>query len=144
MRRTRSQQRGSVAVEFAMTFPLLIGAFGATLSLGQMLWAKYELIDYARAAARVCTSQQPVQESQMGMCVGTAVALMERYEPMPCVINNVSSTQIPGGAPSNPNLKMLVVQVDCDVTWDSAAGALAIFGQDTIHGMSSWPYLLPQ
>ena len=147
---TRKGQRGSVAVEFALVFPVLLTLLGMMTAVGLGLKARHQMLNYASAAARYCAFQQPSANIAGGMsnCVNAYVTYLTQQDQdnnMPPCTNMVTTPTVQA-AGSNPNMAFLVVEMSCMASWVPIVGQL---GDTPLPGTtypviakSSMPFLL--
>ena len=149
---SRKNQRGSVAVEFALVFPVLLTLMGMMSAIGLGLKARHQLLNYSAAAARYCAFQTPTP-AMMGSLPGCVTSyvnyLVNQADNMPPCINITVTPEVkPGPGGANVNMRYLTVQMSCEASWVPIVGLMP---GSTLGGTlypvvakSSMPFMLPQ
>ena len=147
------KERGTAALEFALTIPIFVAMLGFIVSVGSGLWVRYQLVDHATAAARACSMSVPTTDTSVQNCVPGVVQKDLAAAPIswcPQLVGPVVNIQTQ--LTSNPNLHMVSVQLSCNMSWNVMMNALnAVKGVSetmggsryTVTGLSQMPFLLP-
>ena len=73
----RREERGSVALEFAVSFPILISVFMVMMFLMDLMMVKQEVTSIGNSAMRECTQIPDASPAVLGDCV---MAIVDRTQ----------------------------------------------------------------
>ena len=120
----RRRERGAAAVEFALVLPMFLCALGLVMNVGIGFFARFQLTNYASAAARSCVSQVNVNSAALGGCVNQYMSSTD-LSTLEGLCNNLTVTPMVMPGPSNnPAMQILQVQVTCNAMWVTFANAI--------------------
>ena len=123
----RSGEAGAAAAEFALVLPIFLMLLSGTISLGNAVFVRHQLITAATVAARTCVLAKDVTQ---GCAAGAAQPALQ-------IVNNTclapaqvltGTTPVAGGL----NVTLFNVTATCTVSWFPAPG-LAELGLTTIN-----------
>lgn len=146
------KERGTAALEFALTIPIFVAMLGFIFSVGSGLWVRYQLVDHATAAARACAMSVPTTDVSVRSCVPGVIQKDLALAPISWCPQLVGPTvNIQTQITSNPNLHMVSVQLGCRMSWSGMLNALKAQNLDEplansqymVTGISQMPFLLP-
>ena len=124
----RQTERGAVAVEFALTFPLFVALLGFGISIGLTLWSQQQMLDCATTAARFCAFNLPQvnDTAALATCAQNTVAdRLSNSKIIGCTSTPVVSVSFPAINGSTVNhMGMLQVKLSCSNTWYSMMNAV--------------------
>lgn len=143
-----SDQRGAAAVEFAMVVPIFIALLGFIISVGAGLWARYQMVGYATAAARACAFSVPTTDQSVLPCAQRVVNQELAAQPITWC-NGTPSAAIwyTTNLTANTGLHFLNIRLTCQMRWNPMVNAIqgSTLGGSAyqVVANASMPYLLP-
>lgn len=117
--RRRNKEKGLVAAEFAVAFPILLSVFMVMMFLMDLMMVKQEITNIGHSAMRHCTKNPNATPAELGSCV---MGIVRETQRLPGSNERYSCDVRPTSLPDMP---LQVLELDC--TYEGFAPIGAIF-----------------